>query len=91
MKPLIALLLLTVQAQAGTSDIQKTPACNAGGPVKVVQAEPDVYYLNPVLAIVIARQWVRDQKARRMAVPCHKAGRVRSPVDEQCWIPSRMP
>lgn len=57
----------------------------------VAQAEPEVYYLNPVLAIAIARQWVRDQKAIRMAVPCKKAGRIRSPKDEQCWLPGRMP
>lgn len=89
---LLAIALLCTPAHgAGKTDLVKTPACVAGAPVQLIQSEPDVMYLNPVLAIAMARQWVRDEKARRMAVPCTKKGRIRSPKDELCWLPGRMP
>lgn len=91
MKHLLALLLLITPAQAeNVTEILKTQSCDTV-PVRIVQAEPEIHYLNPVLAIAMARQWVRDEKARRMAVPCKKPGRIRSPKDEQCWLPGRMP
>jgi hypothetical protein len=84
---LLAIALLTAPAFAGKSDIQKIPACVPG----LMVQEPDVYYLNPVLAIAIARQWVRDEKARRMKVPCEAPRRIRSPKDEKCYLPGREP
>lgn len=73
------------------TEIPKSPPCTAGNSVQIVQPEPDIIVINFLMAQEQTRQWVRNEKAKRMAVPCKKAGRIRSPVDEQCWIPNRMP
>ena len=91
MKHLLALALLCTPAHAeNVTEILKTQSCDTV-PVRIVQAEPEIHYLNPVLATAMARQWVRDEKAKRMAVPCEAPRRVRSPKDERCYLKNRLP
>ena len=83
---LLALALLCTPAYAGEVTILKTPTCVAGAAVKVIETQPSILV---VQRVVMA--WVKAEKAKRMAVPCKMAGRIRSPKDGRCYLPGRMP
>lgn len=73
---LLALAFLAAPAFAGKSDIQKTPACNAG--VMVVQAEPDIRFIGQPINIFKAKA--------EMKMRCKMPGRKRM-ADGRCWVP----
>ena len=87
---LLAMAFMIAPAFAGETEILKTQSCDTV-PVRIVEQEPDVIVINYFMAQEQTRQWIRNEKAKRMAVPCKKAGRIRSPKDERCWLPGRMP
>lgn len=90
MKHLLALLLLTLPAHAGKSDLEKLPSCAAG--VMVVREEPDLLVIGrPVNVFFAQAQARRLLKELKLKEPCELKGRVRSRADLKCYLPGRMP